>query len=216
MRAGGRGLILLSLGLGARLLAAQAPEPSPSPSFSPSPRPVTESIERVIDRIEQEQGDPCRIAREEGRPCFPVVTTQTGRTYSVRDRLAEVLGSPAPGPTGPNTDMGPNRPGTRSTVVPLVKFDPGCVGKTIFKKLKGRNDTYYLYRLRDVHGERVELADRKMEAETFQGELAFLGRFDGECDAIAAYRREQLRLGTPSPESVPARVRPSPSPSPGR
>ncbi len=82
-------------------------------------------------------------------------------------------------------------------VIPLVKFDPGCVGKSVLKKLKGRNDTYYLYRLRDVHGVRVALYDRRVDATTFQGDLEFLGKFDGECDALAAYRREQLKLEKP-------------------
>jgi hypothetical protein len=86
------------------------------------------------------------------------------------------------------------------------------VAKGILKSLKGRNDTYYLYRIRDTQGERVALYDRKLVAETFQGELAFLGRFDGECAALAAYRHEDLKNAPtrpPMPRPSPA-VTPSP------
>ena len=72
-----------------------------------------------------------------------------------------------------------------------------CIGKSALKKLKGKNDTYYLYRLRDVHGERVVLFDHRLDASRFQGDIAFLGKFDGECEALVAYRREQRRTGAP-------------------
>ena len=80
------------------------------------------------------------------------------------------------------------------------------MAKGILKSLKGKNDTYYLYRVRDIHGERVALYDRRLEPANFQGELAFLGKFDGECDAIAAYRHESAKLPPPPPP------RPQPSP----
>jgi hypothetical protein len=79
-------------------------------------------------------------------------------------------------------------------VISGVTLDPGCVAKSALKKLKGKNDVYYLYRIRDVHGVRVALYDRRVDATTFQGDLEFLGKFDGECDALAAYRQEQRKL----------------------
>ena len=120
-------------------------------------------------------------------------------------------GKPAPGGAPTVAEMGPYRPGPESTVAPLVRFDPGCVGKSFLKSLKGKNDTYYLYRLRDRQGDRVEMTDHKLDVATFQGEIEFLGRFDGECDAVAAYRREQARLVPPAPTPGPPA---SPSPSP--
>jgi hypothetical protein len=78
-----------------------------------------------------------------------------------------------------------------------VSFDPGCVGKMIWKGLRGKNDTYYLYRLRDTAGERVMLYDHRVDAKTFQGDIAFLGEFKGECAAVSAYERERRRIGTP-------------------
>jgi hypothetical protein len=197
-------------------LASTPPSPSPSPSAAPSPaaRPVSESVDRVVNRMEDEREDPCKKAAQEGKPCFPVSTTVRGEEFSVRKSLGlpdPEKGKPAPGGAPTVAEMGPYRPGPRAIPIPLVKFDPGCVAKALLKSLKGRNDTYYLYRVRDTQGERVVLYDRKLEAETFQGELAFLGKFDGECDAIAAYRREELN----SPPTGPGpRPTPGPTPSP--
>ena len=198
------------------VLASTPPSPSPSPSAAPSPpaRPVSESVDRVVGRMEDEREDPCKKAAQEGRPCFPVSTTVRGEEFSVRKSLGlpdAEKSKPAPGGTPTVAEMGPYRPGPKAIPITLVKFDPGCVAKGILKALKGRNDTYYLYRVRDTQGERVALYDRKLEAETFQGELAFLGKFDGECDAIAAYRREERKNPPTGPAPSP---RPSPSPTP--
>ena len=96
-------------------------------------------------------------------------------------------------------EMGALRPGPVGPLLRAGGFDPGCVGKSVLKRLKGRNDTYYLYRLRDVHGERIALYAHRVEAATFQGALEFLGRFEGECKALAAYRREGRKAEAPEP-----------------
>jgi hypothetical protein len=190
-----------------------SPSPTPSPAASPTGRPVSESVDRVVSRMEDAREDPCKSAAQEGKPCFPVSTAVRGEEYSVRKSLGAPdleKSKPAPGGAPTVAEMGPYRPGLEAIPLNAFSFDPGCVGKRILKSLKGKNDTYYLYRIRDIHGERVALYDRKLEAETFQGELAFLGKFDGECDALAAYRREDLKRapkGSPLP-------RPSPSASP--
>jgi hypothetical protein len=163
--------------------------------------------------MEDAREDPCKGAAQEGRPCFPVSTTVRGEEYSVRKSLGLPdleKSKPAPGGAPTVAEMGPYRPGSKAVPIPLVKFDPGCLAKGLLKSLKGKNDTYYLYRIRDPQGERVALYDRKLEAETFQGELAFLGKFDGECDALAAYHREDLKR---APKGPPLPT-PSPSPSP--
>jgi len=83
----------------------------------------------------------------------------------------------------------------------MFGFDPGCVGKSLLKHIKGKNDTYYLYRMRDVRGEHTALYDHRVDAATFQGDLEFLGRFDGECQALAAYRHEaQKSPAGPQPD----------------
>ena len=162
--------------------------------------------------MEDDRENPCRKAAEQGRPCFPVSTTVRGPEYSVRDSLA-VLGprdSPAPGTPPTAAEMAPYRPGSKALPIPLVKFDPGCVAKAVLKSLKGKNDVYFLYRLRDTQGERIALYDRRLEAATFQGELEFLGEFHGECDALSAYRHEELKRAPRRPPLP----RPSATPSP--
>jgi hypothetical protein len=180
----------------AALAVVQAsPAPSPSPRPAQSPRPIAESVERVIDRLEAERRDPCLGAREEGVPCFPVETSREGPTASVREGLGLPDGKAGkPGPDRPPTrdEMGPYRPMPPSPAV-SVTFDPGCVGKSIWKGLRGKNDTYFLYRLRDVNGTRVVLYDHRIDAARFQGEAELLGEFKGECDALAAYERERRR-----------------------
>jgi hypothetical protein len=136
----------------------------------------------VVERLEKEREDPCRKTADEGKPCFPVSTSVKGPEFSVRESLGARSPEAAP-------HQGPVAP-----VIPLLAFDPGCVGKSVLKKLKGKNDVYYLYRIRDVHGVRVALYDRRLDATTFQGDLEFLGKLVGECHALAVYRQEQRKL----------------------
>jgi len=190
---------VLPLVLAAVLVSAS---PAPAPSPSPSPRSIAETAEQVIERLEAERKDPCLKAARENVPCFPAKTEQKGFDASVRQSLGlpdDTPLKPAPGGAPTLDEMGPYRPHPSKPLV-SVTFDPGCVGKSALKRLKGRNDTYYLYRLRDVHGERVVLFDHKLDATTVQGDVAFLGKFEGECEAQAAYRREQRRTpASPSP-----------------
>ena len=171
-----------------------------TPSPSPSPRPIAESMEKVIERLEAERKDPCLKAARENVPCFPVRAEKKAPDASVRESLGIPLPPDQPSPDRPPTreEMGPHRPGSDTPTVG-VTVDPVCIGKSALKRLRGRNDVYYLYRLRDAHGERVALFDHKLDASRFQGQIAFLGRFDGECEAQAAYRREQRRTPPPSP-----------------
>jgi hypothetical protein len=182
--------------LAAVAFLVQAATPSPSPS----PRPITESVEKVIDRVEAERKDPCLKAARENVPCFPVKTEEKRFDASVREGLG-ILGPPdKPSPDRPPTgeEMRDQRPGSTTPTVG-VTVDPVCIGKSVLRKLRGKNDAYYLYRVRDVHGERVLLYDHKLDVSRFQGDIAFLGKFDGECEALVAYRREQRRTPNPSP-----------------
>ena len=167
---------------------------------SPSPRPITESVEKVIDRVEAERKDPCLKAARENVPCFPVKTEEKGFDASVRQSLGLPDSPMKPTPDRPPTveEMRDQRPGSTTPTVG-VTVDPICIGKSVLRKLRGKNDAYYLYRVRDVHGERVLLYDHKLDASRFQGDIAFLGKFDGECEALVAYRREQRRAPSPSP-----------------
>lgn len=171
-------------------LDADGPPPTTLP-----PRPISSSIERVVDDILEQHEAPCSKAIAAGVPCFSSRTEIRGPRFSVRDSLRDYR---PPGATSPtrrpaHDELGARRPGPTGLVVPLITVDPVCVVKSVLKSLKGKNDTYFLYRLRDVHGERVVLYDHRVDATTFQGAVEFLGQFDGECDAIAAYRREMRR-----------------------
>ena len=206
---GARPILLASvlLAFPAAALAQDRPLPSPSP------RPISESVEPVVERMEKERTDPCAKAKAEGRPCFPVTTTIKGPEYSVRRSLG-IIGDkekPAPGTPPTTNEMKEYRPGTQTPIAGF-SFDPGCMAKSILKSLKGKNDVYYLYVVRDTHGERAALYDRKLDPATFQGELAFLGRFEGECDALAAYRHEDLKLRPPTKGLTPPPPAASPSP----
>jgi hypothetical protein len=179
-------------------LRAAEPAEEPPPTTLP-PRPIADSVERVVQKLEEARSAPCRTALQDEVPCFPVSLEVMGPRVSVRDSLRDLGPAKKPSPSRPPTleEMAPQRPGPVSLIAPFVTFDPGCVAKSALKQLKGRNDTYYLYRLRDVHGERVALYDHRLDAAAFQGTAELLGRFEGECEAVAAYRRED-RQG-PSP-----------------
>lgn len=186
-------LIVTLLASGPR---ARADQPPPSTLAA---RPIRDSIERVIEKHEQEQKDPCRKAVQEGVPCFPVTNESLGPGASVRDSLRHIAsdGRPAPGRPPTLDEMKPFRPGSATQAVPLVSFDPVCAAKAAWKQLRGKNDVYYLYRIRDARGERVALYDHRVDALRFQGELAFLGRYEGECEARAAHAREARKLSLP-------------------
>src|SRR5687767_1581823 len=160
------------------VLIALAVTPPPSPP--PSPRPILDSVEKVIDRLEEEQKDPCLKAARENVPCFPVKAEKKGFDASVRESLGILGPAEKPSPDRPPSpkEMEEHRP---MPAKPLISktVDPVCIGKSAFKRLKGKNDTYYLYRVRDVHGERVVLFDHRLDASRFQGNIAFLGKFEG-------------------------------------
>ena len=93
--------------------------PSSSSPPTPSPRPITESVEKVIDRLEEERKDPCLKAARENVPCFPVKTEEKGFDASVREGLG-ILGpaeKPTPEPAAHRRRrcgrIGPGRPRPR-------------------------------------------------------------------------------------------------------
>jgi hypothetical protein len=184
---------------GLAFLALLVPVAQPSPS----PRPITDSVEKVVERLERERQEPCLKAARLNVPCFPVKAEKKAFDASVRESLGIPLPAGQQSPDRPPTreEMADHRP-TPTKPLASVTIDPVCAAKAALKRLRGRNDVYYLYRVRDVHGERVVLYDHRLDASRFQGDIAFLGKFDGECEAQAAYRREQRR-GTPSPSPPP-------------
>ena len=167
-----------------------------------SATPIRDSIDRVVARVFAEENEPCRRANEDGIPCFPV-TIETAKTVkptvSVRDSLREIDSDKHPSPNRPPTvkESAPFRHGPASAVGG-VGFDPGCAGKAALKWLKGRNDTYYLYRVREPRGARIVMYDSPADPSSFQGDVELLGRLDGECEALAAYRAAERQAFPPA------------------
>lgn len=177
-------LVLILL---ARLSRAEDPPPTTLPA-----RPIRDSIERIVDKIDAERKEPCRKAIDAGVPCFPTTTETHGPVVSVRDSLRN-LGIRGGGGANGLPGMPPKVNG--------VGFDPVCVAKSLVKAAKGKNDVYYLYRVRDIQGERVILQDRRLDAANYQGALELLGEFHGECEALAAFRHEERRAPGLAPTS---------------
>jgi hypothetical protein len=186
-----RGFALVSCLIAIQDLA-QAASPPPT---TQTPRPLAQAIDPAVDKWWSEAREPCRVPIKLGVPCFPVEVHAEGPSVSVRDSLWNLGPNGKPSEHRPPTtqEMQAVRPGPKSVPVPLVSFDPICAAKHALKAAKGKNDTYYLYRLRDASGEHVVLRDQKLEAKAYQGSAEFLGQFDGECAAIAAFRHEDRR-----------------------
>ena len=208
--------------------AATAPEPAPALGQQPAPapgaapaqdpatparsrraarrRPVHDSIDRVVDSVVEAHMQPCDAARQRGVPCFPVSVEQEGPRFSVAEALRRyrATGRPAPGvPTV--AEIQRQMSGAPQSASGGVGFDPVCTAKNLVKKISGQNTTFYLYRMWDERGERPLLTDREIDPKAFGANLAvrydFLGKFDGECAAVAAWRQE-LRKAT-EPKTLP-------------
>ena len=143
-----------------------------------SSRPLSESAARIVRKLEEDGtlGDDGKLRCgkiSEGVPCFPVSTVKSRPQWatSLRQSLGDLGPEESPSPSRPPTqeELKPFRPGPVGPVMILGSFDPTCVGKSVLKSLKGKNDTYYLYRVRDVAGERVALYDRRLERRDVSG-----------------------------------------------
>jgi hypothetical protein len=185
---GGLAAVFFQAWLAAAQEASPAPSPAPSPSASPSapalpPRPIAESVGRVVERYLSGL-EPCLPAQKEGVPCFPT-EVEAKREESV----AEALQRYQPGGAGaPPLVLSPN-----GTPVVGITFDPFCAAKGLLKAVRGRNDTYYLYRVWDPEGERAMLRERPL-APGLDQVVPHLGyelvaEIHGECEAVAAWRK---------------------------
>jgi hypothetical protein len=147
---------------------------------------------------------PCDVARQKGVPCFPVSVEQEGPRFSVAEALRRyrATGGPAPGvPT--RSEIQKQMSGAPQSASGGVSFDPVCTVKNLVKKLSGGASTFYLYRMWDERGERPFLTDREVDPKTYGANLAvhyeFIGKFDGECEAIAAWRQALRTAVEPKP-----------------
>jgi hypothetical protein len=194
------GLVLVVTWLLVPLASAQEPSPTPPVTEAPplvgDPRPISASVEPAVEKAEAARRDPCKGVAVKGVPCFAATAEKQGRVYSVRESILglgaeDLKGGPAPDPFGPSRNGGAGAPRVTG-----VTFDPGCVAKSFVKKVKGRNDVYYVYLLHSPDGDRVEMRDSRIDPATFQGNVELLGRYDGECEALAAFRAAQRQRDT--------------------
>jgi len=173
---------------------------------APPVRPIAASVDRLLKRLEEKWKEPCRQARADDVPCFPVIVEQDTPEYSVAQSLRDFVPDDSPSASRPPTltEIAPYRPGPVRPMATFLKVDPTCVAKSALKKLKGKNDVYYLYRLTDRRGERPVLRERKLDPVTYSAlpdiHYELLGKFDGECEAVAAYRRIERGIGKEGPK----------------
>lgn len=172
---------------------AQDEGSSASPRARPRrARPIHDSIERVVERVVQSHAQPCDRASREGVPCFPVSIEQEGPRFSVAEALRRYrgTGSPAPGPPTVAEIQG-QMSGAPQSASGGVGFDPVCSVRKLFGKLSGT--TFYLYRTWDSRGERPILTDRPIDPDDYATRPDFryelVGKYSGDCEAIAAWRK---------------------------
>jgi hypothetical protein len=133
-----------------------------------------------------EHGQPCLPAQKEGLPCFPA---QVEATPAPEESVAEALRRYKDDrPTNARLTLSPN-----GTPIVGVSFDPFCAARSLVKAVRGKNDTYYLYRMWNHEGEHAVLRDRPIEMGMYgavpDAVYEFLGRISGECEAVAAWRK---------------------------
>jgi hypothetical protein len=172
------------------LKAAASAETLPA---RPRRTPIRDSVDRVIDRVVLAHLGPCQLAGREGVPCFPIVIDRE-RRYSVADSMRSYRGTGAASPSVPTTaDIQGQMSGAPQSASGGVGFDPVCTVKNLVKKLSGNGTTYYLYKTWDARGERPMMTDHKLDPFEYQTSPGFrfeyLGSFDSECAAVAAWNK---------------------------
>jgi hypothetical protein len=160
-----------------------------------------------------------------GVPCFPVSIQVKGRVYSVRESVENMkLGdTPVAGSVPSASDMiqyGAN-PRPTSGGVGVSPKAIVCKTKQLLRKIQGRSQRYYLYRVWDETGERAVLRDHPFDVDELARSPGFqyvsLGEYGDECEAIEAYRRSthEIRMMREAAEAGSAEsLEPSPGPEP--
>ncbi len=191
--------------LAAQRSAAPAKDPPAAARRAARRRPIHDSIDRVVDAVVDAHMQPCDVARQQGVPCFPVSVEQEGPRFSVAEALRRyrATGGPAPGvPT--RAEIQQQMSGAPQSASGGVSFDLVCTAKNLVKKLSGGASTFYLYRMWDERGvERPLLTDHQIDPKSFAINPAvrydFLGKFGGECEAVAAWRQALRKATEPKP-----------------
>jgi hypothetical protein len=202
-----RALVLLTaLALSALALAQDAPRPARRRAT-----PIRDSLDRVIERVVLAHLEPCEAASRNGVPCFPVGIEQEGPRFSVAEALRRYRGTGSPAPGVPTVaEIQHQMSGAMQSASGGVSTDPVCAAKGLWRRIRGNATTYHLYRTWDERGERPLLADHLLDPEDYRANPGFrfeyLGRFDGECAAVAAWNaalRDAVASKPSGPEPPP-------------
>lgn len=212
-------LVVLALAATAAVEArAEAQEAAGGlPRRTRSRTPVRDSIDRVVEQVVLSHLVPCELAARRGVPCFPFGIEQEGPRFSVADALRRYRGEGSKAPGVPTvSDIQGQMSGAMRSASGQVGFDPVCGARQLWKKVQGKGTTYHLYRTWDERGERPMLTDHKLDPEDYRTNPRFhfeyLGQFDGECAAVAAWnkalrdsvdREAEATLKAPPPEDPP-------------
>lgn len=184
------------------------------------PTPVRDAIERAVDEVMKKHEDPCAYANRQGVPCFPTGIEVEGPRFSVAEAMRRYRADRDRAAHAPITaaEMRGQMSGAPQSASGGASFDPVCTTKSLIRRVTGKPNTYYLYRLSDGRQERPLLTDRRLDprvtAENPQVRYEFLGEFSGECEAVAAWRKELREAVAPPPveEGAPPPAPASPPP----
>lgn len=156
--------------------------------------PIRDAIDRVVEQVVLSHLGPCDLASRNGIPCFPTGIEQEGPRFSVAEALRRYRGTGAPAPGVPTvSEIQGQMSGAPQSASGGVGVDPVCAAKGLWKKVQGKGTTYHLYRTWDERGVRPLLTDRKLDAEDYRTNphfhFEYLGQYDGECAAVAAWNK---------------------------
>ena len=181
----------------------------PTPKKTPAPvrrrrRPMSEAIEKAVDEVMQRHYDPCAAATQKGVPCFPSRVDVVGPRFSVAEAMRKYRPDSRRAEGAPITasDMHAQMGGAPLSASGGASVDPVCTVKSLIRRMSGTGK-FYLYSLSDGHQERPVLTDRKLDPAVYasnpNARYEYLGEFSGECEAIAAWRKELREDVAPPP-----------------
>jgi hypothetical protein len=193
-------LLLPALALSGASLAQDAGPPARRRAT-----PIRDSLDRVIEQVVLSHLAPCELADRNRIPCFPTRVEQQGPRFSVAEALRRYRGQGSPAPGVPTVaEIQGQMSGAIQSASGGVTTDPVCAAKGLWRKLRGRGTSYHLYRTWDERGERPLLTDHLLDAEDYRANphfrFEYLGRFDGECAAVAAWNAALREAVGPKPE----------------
>jgi hypothetical protein len=170
--------------------------------------PIRDSIDRVVERVVLARLAPCDAASRDGIPCFPSGVENEGPRFSVAEALRRYRPSGGPAPGVPTVaEIQGQMSGAPQSASGGVSTDPVCALKGLWKKLRGSGSTFYLYRTWDERGERPLLTDHKLDASDYRSnpqlQYELVGEYDGECAAVAAWRKALREAVNPEAEPEP-------------